>query len=98
MDWDSEALKAWDEALKKRDEDIELLRKFFKDDDRKFNQLEARRQHLKAELVSVQEKIEKIASNYHNAEQMVERSGKMKFLNFTFLHYGYFIAFSINFF
>ncbi|CAG9859183.1 unnamed protein product [Phyllotreta striolata] len=77
MGWDEEALRAWNESLKKRDDDIGLLKKFFKDDDRRFNEMEARRKHLKGCLVSVKEKMEKIASNYHNAEQMVERSGKV---------------------
>ncbi|XP_057653393.1 coiled-coil domain-containing protein 39-like [Diorhabda carinulata] len=77
MDWDAEALKAWEEALKKRDEDIELLRKFFKDDDRKFNQLEAKRQHLQAELATMRGKVAKLAVNSDNCEHMIERSGKV---------------------
>uniref|UniRef100_A0A6P7GYN5 Coiled-coil domain-containing protein 39 n=1 Tax=Diabrotica virgifera virgifera TaxID=50390 RepID=A0A6P7GYN5_DIAVI len=77
MDWDAEALKAWDEALKKRDEDIELLRKFFQDDDRRFNHLEARRQHLQNELGIMRKKIARIAATSDNCEQMIQRSGKV---------------------
>ncbi|CAG9840049.1 unnamed protein product [Diabrotica balteata] len=77
MDWDAEALKAWEEALKKRDEDIELLRKFFQDDDRRFNHLEARRQHLQNELGIMRRKIARIAATSDNCEQMIQRSGKV---------------------
>ncbi|KAJ8979530.1 hypothetical protein NQ317_017678 [Molorchus minor] len=49
-DWDVEALAAWEEALKKRDEDNELIKKFSQEDERKYNELEARRQLLQLEV------------------------------------------------
>ncbi|CAH1176156.1 unnamed protein product [Phaedon cochleariae] len=77
MDWDAEALKAWEESLKKRDDDIELLKKFSKEDERRFNELEAKRQLLQAELAAKRGKIAKISANVSNYELVVERSGKV---------------------
>nr|XP_023029063.1 coiled-coil domain-containing protein 39 [Leptinotarsa decemlineata] len=77
MDWDAEALKAWEESLKKRDEDIELLKKFSKEDERRYNELEAKRQHLQTEVAAKRGKVAKIAATFNNYELVIERSGKV---------------------
>lgn len=76
MDWDSKALKAWEETLKKRDEDNDLIQKFSKEDDMRFNLLEAKRQHLQEFLTEMRMKAAKISSSAHNCELILERSGK----------------------
>lgn len=76
MDWDSKALKAWEETLKKRDEDNELIQKFSKEDEMRFNLLEAKRQHLQGVLADMRTKVAKISSSAYNCELILERSGK----------------------
>lgn len=74
--WDIEALKAWEEALKKRDDDNELIKKFSKEDERKFNELEARRQLLQAEFNAKTLSISKMVCDLHSCEMIIERTGK----------------------
>ncbi|XP_044268674.1 GRIP and coiled-coil domain-containing protein 2-like [Tribolium madens] len=76
-DWDSEALKAWEESLKKRDDDNELIKKFSKQDDRKYNELEARRQNLEVEFANRKQTIDKMVSDLINYERVLERTGKI---------------------
>lgn len=80
MDWDSKALQAWDETLKKRDEDNDLIQKFSKDDEMRYNLLEAKRQHLQLVMTDMRAKAAKISSNACNRELILERSGKIFFI------------------
>lgn len=73
--WDIEALKAWEEALKKRDDDNELIKKFSKEDERKFNDLEARRQFLQGEFDSKTIAVNKMVCDLHSCEMIIERTG-----------------------
>uniref|UniRef100_A0AAR5PF40 Coiled-coil domain-containing protein 39 n=1 Tax=Dendroctonus ponderosae TaxID=77166 RepID=A0AAR5PF40_DENPD len=74
--WDIEALKAWEEALKKRDDDNELIKKFSKEDERRFNELEARRQFLQSEYDAKNFTISKMVCDLHSCEMIIERTGK----------------------
>ncbi|KAL1491322.1 hypothetical protein ABEB36_011935 [Hypothenemus hampei] len=74
--WDIEALKAWEETLKKRDEDNELIRKFSKEDERKFNELEAKRQFLQGEYDQKNFTVKKKMCDLHGCEMIIERTGK----------------------
>ncbi|XP_050306787.1 coiled-coil domain-containing protein 39 [Anthonomus grandis grandis] len=74
--WDIEALKAWEEALKKRDDDNELLKKFSKEDERRFNVLEARRQFLQCDYDNKTMIIAKAVCELHSLEMIIERTGK----------------------
>lgn len=74
-DWDSEALKAWEETLKKRDDDNELLKKFSKQDDRKYHELEAKRQNLEVEYTSRKQTMDKMVCDLINYERILERTG-----------------------
>lgn len=73
--WDIEALKAWEETLKKRDDDNELIKKFSKEDERKFNDLEARRQVLQVEFDSKTTTVNKMVCDLHSCEMIIERTG-----------------------
>lgn len=75
MDWDANALAAWEETLKKRDEDNELIKKFSKEDEMRFNLLEAKRQHLQAVMADMKAKAAKISLSACNQELILERSG-----------------------
>ncbi|KAG5864259.1 hypothetical protein JTB14_019631 [Gonioctena quinquepunctata] len=77
MIWDAEALKAWEESLKKRDDDIELLKKFTKEDELRYNELEAKRQHLQDDLAAKKMKVAKLAASVSNYGLIIERSGKV---------------------
>ncbi|XP_060519727.1 coiled-coil domain-containing protein 39 [Cylas formicarius] len=74
--WDLEALKAWEESLKKRDEDNELIKKFSREDERKFNELEARRQNLQTEYDAKNAAVQNLVGELHSCEMIVERTGK----------------------
>lgn len=76
--WDIEALKAWEEALNKRDDDNELIKKFSKEDERRFNKLEARRQFLQSEYDAKNLTISKMVCDLHSCEMIIERTGKTK--------------------
>lgn len=75
MDWDAKALAAWEETLKKRDEDNELIKKFSKEDEMRFNLLEAKRQHLQGVMSEMKAKAAKISLSACNQELILERSG-----------------------
>lgn len=79
MSWDAEALKAWEESLNKRDEESELLKKYTKEDDAKMNELEARRKITEGELRDREKCIAQMFTEITNYEQMLERSGIVKF-------------------
>ncbi|CAH1133222.1 unnamed protein product [Ceutorhynchus assimilis] len=74
--WDIEALKGWEEALKKRDNDNELFKKVSKEDERRFNELEAKRQLLQAEYDWKHQAIGKIVCELKSCEMIIERTGK----------------------
>ncbi|XP_063902797.1 coiled-coil domain-containing protein 39 [Zophobas morio] len=76
-EWDTEALKAWEESLQKRDDDNELIKKFSKQDYRKYNELEAKRQNLELEFASRKQTIQKMVCDLTNYERMLERTGKI---------------------
>ena len=75
-EWDTEALKAWEESLQKRDDDNELIKKFSKQDYRKYNELEAKRQNLELEFASRKQTIQKMVCDLTNYERMLERTGR----------------------
>ncbi|XP_018561300.1 coiled-coil domain-containing protein 39-like [Anoplophora glabripennis] len=75
-EWDAEALKAWEETLKKRDDDIELVKKFSTEDARKYNDLEARRQLLQVESDRKRKALLKIVAELRNNEMVIDRTGK----------------------
>ncbi|XP_066261629.1 coiled-coil domain-containing protein 39-like [Euwallacea similis] len=74
--WDIEALKAWEEALKKRDDDNELIQKFSKEDERRFSGLEARRAFLQGEYDSKNLILGKMVCDLHSCDMIIERTGK----------------------
>lgn len=73
--WDEEALNAWEESLKKRDEDNELLKKFTHQDQIRYNELEAKRVNLVSECASKKDVLSKILTNCINYENIVTRTG-----------------------
>ncbi|VEN53385.1 unnamed protein product, partial [Callosobruchus maculatus] len=77
MEWDTEALKAWDESLKKRDDDTDILKKFSREDELRYNELEARRLILQTECLTKRETIKRIAAESHSYDMVIERSGKV---------------------
>lgn len=77
--WDGDALCAWEEALKKRDEDNELLKKFSKEDQRKANELEARRQNLQVEVGKRRQLVEKLSADLNSYEQILDRTGRWRY-------------------
>lgn len=74
--WDEDALSAWEDALKKRDEDNELLKQFSKEDQRKANELEARRQNLQVEVGKRRQLVQKLSADLNSYEQILERTGR----------------------
>lgn len=83
-EWDAEALKAWEETLKKRDDDIELIKKFSMEDARKYNELEARRQLLQVESDKKRKLLTKMVSELRNNEMIIDRTGVYKYLIFIY--------------
>lgn len=75
--WDNEALKSWEEALKKRDEDTELLKKFTKQDEKKARDLEMKRQNLQAEITARGATLSKVIGDVTNYELVIERIGRV---------------------
>ncbi|KRT79949.1 hypothetical protein AMK59_8239 [Oryctes borbonicus] len=75
--WDEEALKAWDDSLKKRDDDNEILKKFSKTDERKLNDLEAKRKNLQMEVVAKKGTVARMVAEITNYEQILERTSKL---------------------
>ncbi|KAI4466333.1 coiled-coil domain-containing protein 39 [Holotrichia oblita] len=75
--WDEEALKAWEESLKKRDDDNEMIKKFAKSDERKINDLEAKRRNLQMEVVGKKDTVARMVAEITNYEQILERTGKL---------------------
>lgn len=84
MDWDANALKAWEETLKKQDEDNDLIQRFSKEDEMRYNLLEAKRQHLQTLLTDMRAKASKISSNACNQELVLERSGNIFRIDISF--------------
>lgn len=78
--WDEEALKAWEDSLKKRDDDNELLKRFSKEDERRVNELEAKRRNLQMEVVSKKETVARMVAEITNYEQILERTGNLRLL------------------
>ncbi|CAH0557111.1 unnamed protein product [Brassicogethes aeneus] len=76
-DWDEAALNAWEESLKKRDDDNELIKKFSQEDERKYNELECRRQALQNDCLTRANTIAKLIADIQNYELVMERTGKM---------------------
>lgn len=74
--WDEEALNAWEESLKKRDDDNELLKKFTLQDQIRYNELEVRRKILKTEYTAKNETLAKISSNINNYKNVITRTDK----------------------
>lgn len=93
MDWDSKALKAWEETLKKRDEDNDLIQKLSKEDEMRFNTLEAKRQHLQGVLTDSRAKGAKVYSNAYNCERMLERSGER--CKSFFIYWGHYFKITV---
>ncbi|KAB0797875.1 hypothetical protein PPYR_08868 [Photinus pyralis] len=76
-DWDKEALEAWDESLKKKDEDNEILKKFSREDEKKAKNLEIKRQNLQKEILTRTSTLNKVVADVHNYELIIERIGKV---------------------
>ncbi|CAH1955933.1 unnamed protein product [Acanthoscelides obtectus] len=76
MEWDTEALKGWEEALRKRDDDNGILKKFSREDEMRYNELEARRLILQSECLTKRETVKRIAAESHSYEMVIDRSGK----------------------
>ncbi|XP_044752886.1 coiled-coil domain-containing protein 39-like isoform X3 [Coccinella septempunctata] len=74
--WDEEALKAWEESLKKRHDDNNQLIKFSKQDEKKFLELEAKRASLQIEYMQRQKTVAKMVNDLINYESILERTGK----------------------
>lgn len=74
--WDEEALKAWEESLKKRDDDNNMLKQFSKQDEKKFLELEAKRASLQIEYMQRQKTVAKMVNDLVNYESVLERTGK----------------------
>lgn len=74
--WDEEALNAWEEALNRRDDDNNLLKKYSMEDQKKANELEARRMNLQTEVVKRKELITKMSAELINYEMMLDRTSK----------------------
>lgn len=75
--WDTEALEAWEDTLKKRDEDNERLKKFTQEDERKLSELEARRRNCQMELIDRKKIYDRMVTEIMNFEQVTERMAKM---------------------
>lgn len=73
--WDAEALRAWEEALRKRDEDNELLKRFAKEDEKKIKELEVKRGNLQTEVVEKRKCVDKVVTDVANQEQVLEKIG-----------------------
>ncbi|XP_017776872.1 PREDICTED: coiled-coil domain-containing protein 39-like [Nicrophorus vespilloides] len=75
--WDNEAMKAWEDSLKKRDEDNEYLKKFSVEDQRKAIEMEAKRQNLQVEVSDRKAMLAKMDVDVKNYEQILLRTGKI---------------------
>ncbi|KAF5307787.1 hypothetical protein FQR65_LT06659 [Abscondita terminalis] len=76
-DWDNEALKAWEETLKKRDEDTELLVKFSKLDAKRAKDLEIKMQNLRTEITNRSITLNKVISDVTNYELIIDGISKV---------------------
>ncbi|XP_018335648.1 coiled-coil domain-containing protein 39 [Agrilus planipennis] len=76
LDWDTEALNTWEESLKIKSDDNELLMKFAKEDRRKISELEIQRKNLQADQIARQNAINKVAADVINSENILQRTGK----------------------
>lgn len=75
--WDTDAIQGWEEALKKRDEDNELLKQFSAEDQKRANDLEARRQNLQMEAVKKEALVIKLAAELTTHELILERTSNL---------------------
>ncbi|KAF5275674.1 hypothetical protein FQA39_LY06786 [Lamprigera yunnana] len=75
--WDNEALKAWEESLKKRDEDTQILKKFSQEDEKKAKDLEIKRQNLQSEIVLQTKILNRVVGDVANYELIIERVGRV---------------------
>nr|XP_022910929.1 coiled-coil domain-containing protein 39-like [Onthophagus taurus] len=75
--WDVEALKAWEESLKKRDDDVDMLKKFSQEDTRRINELDTKRQLLEVEVCQKRDTVERMVAEVRNYEQMQDRTNKL---------------------
>lgn len=73
--WDGEALEAWEESLKRRDGDNDLLKQLSREDERHASELEAKRKALQLEVIKRQEMVHKMASDVMNYESILDRTG-----------------------
>lgn len=74
--WDTEALEAWEDTLKKRDEDNERLKKFTQEDERKMSEMEAKRRNCQMDLISRKKIFDQMVTEIMNFEQITERMVK----------------------
>ena len=74
--WDNDALNEWEEALKKKDEDNELLKKFSKEDKRKVKELEIKRQNMQVEVINKRKMVAKMVDDILNYEQIIQKTGE----------------------
>lgn len=76
MTWDAEAIKAWEESLKKRDDDNERLKQFTKEDEKKLHELETKRKNCQTEVIERKKVFDRMVTEIIGYEQLMERSGK----------------------
>lgn len=73
---DNDALNEWEEALKKKDEDNELLKKFSKEDERKVKELEIKRQNMQVEVINKRKMVAKMVDDIVNYEKVIQKTGE----------------------
>lgn len=91
--WDGEALEAWEESLKRRDGDNDLIKQLSREDERQANELEAKRKTLQMEVAKRQEMVHKMASDVMNYESILERTGNLT-SNATFTQHIFYLILS----
>ncbi|XP_065162978.1 coiled-coil domain-containing protein 39 [Atheta coriaria] len=76
-EWDTQAMKAWEDSVKKRDDDNELLKKFSDEDKKKLSDLETRGKSLRNEVSVRKAMLAQMDVDVMNYEQVLKRTGKM---------------------
>lgn len=73
--WDCEALEAWKNAIKKRDDDTEVLKKFEHEDEKRLLELENQRLMAEKEVQRRQELLKKVIMEIKLNESVLKRIG-----------------------
>lgn len=94
--WDTDALNAWDEALKRRDEDNNLLKQFSMEDQKKANELEARRKNLQTEVLKRKELVTKMAAELTNYEMVLDRTSRQIYVVFSYFLFSFLLRLQVR--